>query len=214
MSTPRRRTGRPLPRFLGIFAASAVLVLTGCSIPGLPGATGAPDPAPDAAVEHASSVDGVMPDSAGDLASGSMTHRVTAAANTLVLDYWTTENVAKWTSESRPIINVNAHLDGPGTGGAVRVTRFEAKLDGSGTVLATDTGSFALEPPFAYSSAVVLPANPGAASSRIIFTLDLLTETAPGSGIYARQTVVDALTIGYATPGGTATAGASVQPEG
>ena len=213
MSSPRRRTGRPLPRFLSIFAASAVLVLTGCSIPGLPGATGAPDAAP-AAVEHASSVDSVMPDSAGDLASGSMTHRVAAAANTLVLDYWSTENVAEWTSESRPIINVNAHLDGPGTGGAVRVTRFEAKLDGSGTVLATDPGSFALEPPFAYSSAVVLPSNPGAASSRIIFTLDLLTETAPGSGIYARQTVVDALTIGYATPGGTARAGTSVQTKG
>lgn len=215
MISRRCRISRPLLRSLSLLAASAVLVvLSGCSIPGLPGATGAPDAAPAAEVQQASSVDGAMPDSAGDLSNGAMTHRVAAAANTLVLDYWTTENVSEWTPDSRPIINVNAYIEGPGTGETVRVTRFEARLDGSGTVLATDPGSFALEPPFAYASAIVVPANPGAAGSKIIFTLDLLTETAAGSGVFARQTVVDAVTIGYATSGGTSTAGAAAPAEG
>lgn len=219
---------RPIPRVLGVLCLSTVLALSACGIPGLPGATGAPDRQPETAVERASTLEESTAGSPepstpeaegweavpGDLATGSQTHRVGAAAHALVLDYWTAENVSEWTPDSSPIINLTAHIEGPATGEAIRVTRFEAKLAGSGTLLATDTGSFAVEPPFAYSSGVVVPANPQGKSSKVIFTIDLLTETAPGSGVFTRQTVIDALTIGYAKPGTMSAVAAGEAAEG
>jgi hypothetical protein len=68
-------------------------------------------------------------------------------------------------------------------------------------VLANDAGEFTVAPPFTYSSGVVVPPNPKAHSTQLLFIFDLLTETAPGSCIYARQTVLDTLNIGYAKPG-------------
>lgn len=209
---------RSLPRALGFLALSTVLALSGCGIPGLPGATGAPERVSAAVVERVpvAAVDQALtlesppaeaPDQASStaaattrgaltgLAGGSQTHRLGAAAHTLIIDYWTTENMSEWTTSSTPIINLTAHIDGAATGEAIRVTRFEARLAGSDTTLAFDTGSFSIEPPYAYSSGVVVPANPSG-SSRIIFTIDLLTETAPASGIFTRQTVIDSLTVG------------------
>ena len=114
-----------------------------------------------------------------------------------MLDYWTNENPASWTPESSPIINVSLKIDGAPGPGAVRVTRFNARVDALGVELTNDQGSFALEPPYAYTSGFALPANPSAASTTVLFTIDLLTETEPGSGIFTRQTVLDTLTIGY-----------------
>lgn len=207
---------RPIPRFLSLAALSTVLVLSGCGIPGLPGATGAPNRDP-ASLEYAATVEttaaqagGETPADdgwqapAGDLAEGSHTQRLTAAAHTLVVDYWTLENPAEWSPDSTPIINFTARIEGTVNGEAIRVTRFNARVDALATVLANDTGNFALEPPYAYSSAVAVPANPTATSTTIVFTMDLLTETAPGSGVFTRQTVIDSLTIGYAQPGAVA----------
>jgi hypothetical protein len=59
----------------------------------------------------------------GDLASGSKTHRLGAAAHTLIIDYWTTEDPSSWTPDSSPIINLNARIDGAPTGEAIKVTR-------------------------------------------------------------------------------------------
>ncbi|WAP50422.1 hypothetical protein OL239_10060 [Arthrobacter sp. ATA002] len=143
----------------------------------------------------------MQPVPTGDLAGGSHSKRLGAAAHTLVIDYWTPDNPAEWTPDSTPIVNFTARIDGTGGGEEIRVTRFNARVDALATVLANDTGSFAVEPPYAYSSAVAVPANPGADATTIIFTLDLLTETAPGSGIFTRQTVIDSLTVGYSQPG-------------
>ena len=201
----------------------AVLVMAGCSFPGLPGATGAPDPiravaaSPAAAPEPGSAGETARPPEPaspepgwaplpGDLSSGSVTHRLGAADHTLVIDYWTTETVADWTPDSAPIINFTARIDSPSSGRAIVVTRCNVRVDALAAVLSNDTGSFAIEPPYAYSSAVVVPANPTAAGTKVVFTLDLLTETEPDSGIFTRQTVIDALTIGYPKPGAAALA--------
>lgn len=81
------------------------------------------------------------------------------------------------------------------------MTRFNVRADSLAAVLANDAGEFTVAPPFTYSSGVVVPPNPKAHSTQLLFTFDLLTETAPGSGIYARRTVLDTLNIGYAKPG-------------
>ncbi|MER2135892.1 MAG: hypothetical protein ABS910_14555 [Arthrobacter sp.] len=177
-------------RIIGLTAALALMLgLQACSVPGFPGSS--------EAKESSEGIEEPGPVAENDLAAGSTSHRLGAASHTLVLDYWTNENPASWTPESTPIINVSMKIDGaPGTG-AVRVTRFNARVDALGVELTNDQGSFALEPPYAYTSGFALPANPSAASTTVLFTFDLLTETEPGSGVFTRQTVLDTLTIGY-----------------
>jgi hypothetical protein len=250
MSTGRTGSNRRTTRTaLAVLAFGTALTLSGCTIPGMPGPTGAPAPeqpaalvpvaatTPTAAASQAAATTApaatpsVAPVNArvakkavapvwkavrGDLSSGSKTHRLGAAAHTLIIDYWTTEDPTSWTPDSSPIINLNARIDGAATGEAIKVTRFNARVDALGSVLANDTGNFAIDPPYAYSSGVVVPANPKATSTKIVFTIDLLTETAPGTGIFTRQTILDSLTIGYPKPGSvfaaTAAKARGVQP--
>lgn len=184
---------RPAPtarRIIGSAAALALMLgLQACSFPGFP--------ASSEAKANSDETPNPGPVAENELAQGSTSHRLGAASHTLVLDYWTNENPASWTTESSPIINVSLKIDGAPGPGAVRVTRFNARVDALGVELTNDQGSFALEPPYAYTSGFALPANPSAASTTVLFTIDLLTETEPGSGIYTRQTVLDTLTIGY-----------------
>ncbi|WP_411374083.1 hypothetical protein ACLH0K_13555 [Arthrobacter sp. MPF02] len=220
-------TRRPLTATgLSALSLAAVLTVSGCSLPGIPGPTGAPGPAPaveqaaeQAAGQVAEQVAAVtpVPDTDAqavpepesvapepvraihnDLADGSTSRSLGAAGNHLLVDYWTTENPVLWTPESSPIIQVNAKVAGSAVDRTIKITRFNARVDALSAVLANDTGDFAIGDPHSYSSAVVVPGNPGAETTRIVFTFDLLTETEPGSGVFTRQTVMDALTIGYA----------------
>ncbi|MER1997415.1 MAG: hypothetical protein ABTA24_13100 [Arthrobacter sp.] len=196
------RPASALRRVTTVAAAAALMLgLQACSVPGFPGSS-----------ETAASTEQnpETPAAVNELAEGSTSHRLGAAAHTLVLDYWTNENPAEWTPESSPIINVSVKIDGAPGPGAVRVTRFNARVDALGLELTNDQGSFALEPPYSYTSGFALPANPSATSTTVLFTIDLLTETEPGSGVFTRQTVLDTLTIGYSAAeadAGTAAAG-------
>jgi hypothetical protein len=205
-----------------------VLAVSGCSVPGLPGPTGAPaaqqvavvDPTSPAvapspatgtgASQSPASTEASAPAApawvpvAGDLSRGSVTHSLGAAGHTLIVNYWITDNVATLTPRDAPIIRLSAHIDGSPDGNAIKVTRFNARVDALGAVLANDQGDFAVQPPYSYSSGVVVPANPSAHSTQVLFTFDLLTETEPGSGIFTRQTVLDTVTLGYAMPGTSA----------
>ncbi|MBD7994162.1 hypothetical protein H9639_02485 [Arthrobacter sp. Sa2CUA1] len=173
-------------------ALALMLGLQACSFPGIPGSSGAPQ-----STEETQAPAAPAPEPVNELAEGSTSHRLGAASHTLILDYWTNENPADWTPESSPIISVSLKVDGNSAPGAIRVTRFNTRIDALGVELTNDQGSFALEPPYAYTSGFALPSNPGEESTTVLFTIDLLTETAPGSGVFTRQTVLDTLTIGY-----------------
>lgn len=212
----RRITAVSLP----VLALATVVAVSGCSVPGMPGPTGAPSAqqvaaiqpttpaaAPSDASPAAAGTESPAPEAPawvpvpGDLSHGSVTHTLGAAARNLVVDYWLTDDVARLTPDEAPIIRLSAHIEGAPDGDAIKVTRFNARVDALGAVLANDQGDFAVEPPFSYSSGVVVPANPTAHSTQVVFTFDLLTETAPGTGVFTRQTVLDTLTLGYALPG-------------
>lgn len=236
----------------GALLLTTALLLTGCSVPGMPGASGAPDSmvrtvttdeqdqgqgAPDAAGPEAGTETAgtgtAGPDEAtdaaegntgsddagtvgasateepaepvwtavgSDLDAGSVTHTLSAASRDLVIDYWTDADVSALTPESTPIIRVSARVDGEDDGTAITVTRFNAQVQALGKELANDTGSFVIAPPYAYTTAVALPANPTAHSTELLVTFDLLTETAPGSGVFTRQTILDTVSLGYAKP--------------
>lgn len=216
---------------LASFALSATVLLSGCSIPGLPGPTGAPvaeravsvvdtSETPDASAET-QVVPAPAADSSrsvawvrtpADLDRGSVTHTLSAATHQIGLDYWTTEDPSSWTPESTPIINLNAHILGEHPPGTVRVTRFTARNEDGSVIMANDEGSFAMEPPYAYTSAIVVPAEPGAHATRVLLTFDLLSETAKDSGVFSRQTIMDSISIGYAKPGPVETPAAAAAP--
>jgi hypothetical protein len=219
---------------LPALSLATVLAVTGCSVPGIPGPTGAPGAATPAPAQQAAAITPLEPVTTdqptpspqpstkptpapattpapapapapvvitNDLATGSVSHALGAAGNHLIVDYWTTGNTSMWTSESSPIIQLSAKVAGTVENKIIKITRFNARVDALAAVLANDTGDFAIGDPDSYSSAVLVPAHPGATNTRIVFTFDLLTETAPGTGVFTRQTVMDSLTIGYpATP--------------
>jgi hypothetical protein len=138
----------------------------------------------------------------GALASGSITHKIAAGAGALVITYWTTQNVATWTAGMRVPVQFAAHLEGGNPRDRAYLTDLRVTLSSGDTsaesVLRQDSGRFMLSSPYSYSSAIVLPPradNAQRATANLEF--DLVVETAPGSGQYVRQTVLDTLTFTY-----------------
>jgi hypothetical protein len=138
----------------------------------------------------------------GALASGSHTDKIAAGNRTLVIDYWTTQNVATWTSNMAVPINISAHIEDSDVAHAVEVTQFKATLTTDATADATnlmvDNGQFIITPPYSYGSVMTLPAQPASAhAATIAVEFDLLIETAPKSGQFFRQTVLDNLPLTF-----------------
>jgi hypothetical protein len=131
------------------------------------------------------------------MADGAASHKLGAAENQLTIDYWMTDDTATLTPESAPILRLSATVAGSGASKAIKITRFNARIDATGTVLANDTGDFAIDAPHSYSSSIVIPGKAPDRATRIIFTFDLLTETAPGTGIFTRQTITDDLALAF-----------------
>lgn len=138
----------------------------------------------------------------GDLDAGSLVRRLDAGRHTLVVDYWTEQDPASWTADRPTVVRLSAHLEDARGRHAVKVTRFFATLDDQTaiTTLADDRGEFVLTPPYSYGSALSVVATPGATSARLQVEFDLLVETAPGSRAFFRQTVLDTLSLPFASP--------------
>lgn len=196
---------------LMVAALAVPLVLTGCSFqslsmsPNLPSSTNA-SAAPAAHVAALSRTGQPAatqaPSVRGALATGSLAHTLAIGAKSLVVHYWTSQNVATWTSDENVAIQLAAHMQGGDTQHRILLTRFKATVtvddNAAVTVLADDSGRFVLTPPYSYGSAIVIPAQPaGARAAAVNVQFDLLIETVPGSGQYYRQTVLDSFLLTF-----------------
>ncbi|MCE0533958.1 hypothetical protein LWF15_00370 [Kineosporia rhizophila] len=125
----------------------------------------------------------------GELAEGSLKHSKPVGDHALVIIYWT--------DGTSTDVYLSAELEGADREHAVKVTRFAATLssDGTETPLADDQGEFVLTPPFSYTSALALPAGTAETGTTLDIRFDLLVETAPGSGAFYRQTVLDTVAL-------------------
>lgn len=208
---PARRLSRS-PRRAGLLTIvlALPLALSGCALQSLGmsrhmGATSAtasarPSAATSAATSPARSAaadtTAEAPLVQGALATGSMTHTLAAGDRSVVVSYWTTQDVATWSSDKNVAIQLSAHMENSDARHAVIVTRFKATLtvdNGSGAaVLRDDSGRFVMTPPYSYGSTLMMPSQPAnARAATISVEFDLLIETVPGSGAYFRQTVLD-----------------------
>ncbi|MPQ97143.1 hypothetical protein GB931_04220 [Modestobacter sp. I12A-02628] len=207
-------SARPSPtrraRAYGLAIGAAVL-LSGCELPDVsmspmqtpssasasPTATAAaPSRAVVAATAAPTAQEPVRPP--GDLDTGSITHQLAAGDRSLVIDYWTTQDPTTWAAADTKIIQLSAHIEGGDDDIPIDVTRFVATSDDGVTrsVALEDKGSFALAPPFSYSTALTLTPSAATASSLTLYVqFDLLVATtAKGTSSY-RQTVLDTLTL-------------------
>lgn len=139
----------------------------------------------------------------GDLDTGSVTRQLNAGASSLVIDYWTTQNVGEWRADMTVPVQLSAHIEGANGRNRIKVTRFSATLqDATQRVkIAEDAGEFAIQPPFSYGTAVLVPPlAPTTPSALLSVQFDLLVETAPKSGQFFRQTVLDTVKLSYLPP--------------
>jgi hypothetical protein len=145
----------------------------------------------------------------GDLYRGSLTRKLSAGDRTVVVDYWTDADPKTFSATTSTVVKLSAHLEGSDSSSAteVKVSRFLATEDDgtTTTTLSEDRGEFVITSPYSYGTALtVRPADPTATSVTLSVQFELLVETAPGSGAYARQTVLDSVRI--ALPATTPTA--------
>jgi hypothetical protein len=195
----------------GLLALGAALAvstgLAGCTLPdvgmspGLAQKAAATTAAPHQAVATPSTVpvartSPVRP--AGDLDTGSITHSVAAGDRTVVIDWWTDQDAATWTTGNDKTLQLAAHVEGGRSAEEVKVTRFVATGDDgtTRTTVAEDRGEFVLTPPFSYTTALnVTPSAATATKLTLYAQFDLLVETEPGSGEWFRQTVLDSIQL-------------------
>ncbi|MFB2586603.1 hypothetical protein [Herbiconiux liukaitaii] len=148
-----------------------------------------------------------------ELASGSARHTLQAGDIALTLDYYSTLSMDQWTAEAnKPLTFSLTGALGTDDGQSFYLSRVTLTpgVDGPlGSLPApaplTDQASvppgYYIKSPYSYSQTFILPAlDPAATSITVSFTYEILLQTAPGSGDYAKQTATDQLTIAIAQP--------------
>ncbi len=134
----------------------------------------------------------------GDLAFGSSSRRLPIGNRAVVVDYWVDKDPATLSSATPTVLKFSATIGDADTLHAVKVSRFLATADDGHvtTTLSEDRGEFVLTPPYNYGTALTIrPTDPSVSIVTVAVQMELLVETAPGSGAYFRQTVVDSIRV-------------------
>jgi hypothetical protein len=177
--------------------------LAGCTLPdvtmspGLVHKTSTPSAPPVLAAQPAA-VASTLARPSGALDSGAVTHSLASGSRTVVIDYWTTEHARTWGARDTKTVQLSAHVEGGGTAETLKVTQFLATADDgmTRTTVLDDRGEFVITPPFSYTTALsVLPSAAHATTLTLYVQFDLLVETAPKSGAFFRQTVLDSIKL-------------------
>ena len=134
----------------------------------------------------------------GDLVFGSSSRRLPIGNRAVTVDYWVERDPATLSAASPTVLKFAARIADTDTIHAVKVSRFLATADDGHvtTTLSEDRGEFVLTPPFSYGTALTIrPMDPSVGIVTVAVQMELLVETAPGSGAYFRQTVVDSIRV-------------------
>jgi hypothetical protein len=135
---------------------------------------------------------------AGDLDTGSVTHKVAVGAFSAVIVYFTADNAKLYRASSTKTVRVAVHLEGASSKQNILVNNFVATADDGVTRVNVkqDTRSFAITPPQSYNSVVTIPGTADkTAAVKLIVELDFSLQITPKSSLYAAQTALDSITI-------------------
>jgi hypothetical protein len=137
----------------------------------------------------------------GELDNGSAAHALTVDGIQLMLNYWASGNPSEWNPASQGTVNVSAQVQGLPNNIIARITGFQVVAPPGGpgqpnSTLVSDSGDFVINAPYSYGSAFVMPQFAGGTKMVTLHVfLDLQIETAPNSGNYTRQSVIDTLRV-------------------
>jgi hypothetical protein len=140
----------------------------------------------------------VVPRPAGDLDTGSVTHKVAVGAFSAVIVYFTADNAKLYRNSSTKTVRVAVHLEGVSGKQNILVNNFVATADDGVTRVNVkqDARSFAITPPQSYNSVVTVPATADkSAALKLIVEVDFSVQIKPKSSLYAAQTALDSITI-------------------
>lgn len=178
------------------------LLLSGCGTkPDSTGASSAPSTSSAAAVSTSSTH---APPVHNDLAAGATTHTLHAGDSTISIRYWSTLSMDQWTpgAASKP---VSLSVTATGTDVPTYVTAFTATVTpagGTATQVYSDTAAstpgYAIRAPMSYQPVVTVPALSGHPNS-IVLQVEIKLLSGASRTYYARQDVVDTLTVALAT---------------
>jgi hypothetical protein len=190
--------------------SALVLTLSGCgTAPWATGTTSAatstktatPTPTPQATITSI----------VNELATGSAQHQLQAGDAALTANYWSTLSMDQWTAEAnKPISFSLIAALGTDQGQGVYLSRVSVVVAVEGPTGSLDAPAplsdqasvapgYDIKSPYSYSQTFILPAvDPTATSVTLSFTYELLIQTTPTSGTYAKQTASDQITIAIA----------------
>jgi hypothetical protein len=140
----------------------------------------------------------------GELDHGNAAHVKAVAGVKVLLTYWTDDDAKTWTPTSQGIVQTSVQVQGVQGKKLVRVTRYAVLATATTpyTKLVDDRGQFVVTAPYTYGSTFALPAVAQAVKAeRLRVTVDIEVETAPGSGLFTRQTLIDSLVVPYLVAG-------------
>jgi hypothetical protein len=209
---PRPKPAASLFGRRGVAALSIAVVLMGaltaCSLPNLSMSSKVaktkPTPASPSAITSSGRASAVAtttssaPRAAGDLDTGSVTHKVAVGAFSAVIVYYTADNAKLYRDSSTKTIRVAVHIEGADSSQAILVNDFVATADDGTTreVVKQDSRSFAITPPQSYNSVVTIPASKDASTAlTLIVEIDFSLQITPTSTLYAAQTALDDITL-------------------
>ena len=148
-----------------------------------------------------------------ELATGSTQHELQAGDIALTVTYYSTLSMDLWTADAnKPLSFSMVGKLGSDQGQKIYLSRVTLTSavegpDGSLTPPAPLSDQAAVAPgylikdPYSYSQTFIIPAlDPAATSMTLSFTYEILLQSAPDSGDYAKQTASDQLTIAIAQP--------------
>ena len=148
-----------------------------------------------------------------ELASGSTEHTLSAGNITMEVTYYSDLTMDKWLAEANKPLTVSMTADLANDEGQkiyLAGVSIVAEVSGPNGILAAPAPlsdrsnvnpGYLVKAPYSYIQTFVLPAvDPEATSIKLSIVYDLLLQTTPTSGEYAKQTTSDTLTIGLAKP--------------
>lgn len=190
----------------GFVLAGAVVALSGCGAPPWSGATTA-TPSPTPTPTQTEEIESIV----NDLGTGSTRRQLGAGNIALTVDYWSDLSMDQWTAGANKPLRFSlsgALVSDEGQQVYLSKVNLVAAVSDGDTALpapaaifdqANISPGYLIKAPYSYSQTFVIPSlDPAATSITIDITYELLLQTTPTSGEYAKQTATDTLTIAIA----------------
>lgn len=198
---------------VGLLLVVAATILSACSVPGVTAqkaksSSSSSSPAkatPTAVSPRTPTVHRAAKVTPNIFAPGTVSHTVTFGDQALTIKYYTVGGPA-WDGRAPVPVQFSAHVEGSDGKHTLKISTFVSTFTAGSvtTTVGKDQGPFVITPPFSYGGAFTVPST-RATVGTVTNEFTLLVETAPKSGQFFRDTVIDSLKLNFAVPSARAT---------